>query len=189
MNALEIIYVFLFHIIFILFVPLILYISGIGYVLKYYMPLVIVISKLLSLTLNKYLKNLYNREDNDIVSLISRNVIYIFSLIGVIWQILSYSSNKNVNIVQNIGYGIVLYLIIFKLSNNGLELLFKLIDNKIHTDKTDLIKIILGLVYIIAIIGLQSAMLTTIDTTNDITNNRITNNINKRISNKLSLGF
>ena len=187
MEGLENIGVLLFHIIFILLIPLIFYISDIGYVLKYYMPLIIVISKLLSLTLNKYFENLYNKK-NDIVSQVSRNILELFALIGVIWQTLSYSSKKDINLVQNIGYGVVLYLIIFKLSNKGLELLLNLVDNKIDMENKDLIKIVIGLVYIIAIIGIQGGLLTTIDTTNKITNNRITNNINKRISNKLSLG-
>ncbi len=95
MEGLENIGVLLFHIVFILLIPLIFYISDIGYVLKYYMPLVIVISKLLSLTLNKYFENLYNKK-SDIVSQVSRNILEIFALIGVIWQTLSYSSNKDI---------------------------------------------------------------------------------------------
>jgi hypothetical protein len=144
--------ILLYFLIFIIIIPYILYSSNNQQIVKYYIPILIIIAHLLSILGNKNIfKKLYQEKPTDIISKISTYTISVIAILGIIWQI-SLFSNKIIGIM----YGIILALIVFIISRNGLNYAINYV--KENTDlkyKYDIHLIITGLLCILVLLGLQ----------------------------------
>jgi hypothetical protein len=145
--------IILYFLIFVIIIPIILY-SNSTDIIKYYLPMLVVIAHLLSKVGDSYIfGNLYNLKPDNTASKVSTHIINIVALIGVLWQI------KNYNVKNMILFGISLLIIVFVLSRNVLDYMLDYIDTKITKQyKYNWPLLIVGLVYIIILLVLQYGM-------------------------------
>jgi len=145
----------IYYVIFIILIPLILFLNS-KMILKYYLPMTLVIAHLLSLIGNKKIfGNLYTLEHNTLISKISTYVINIIALLGILWQI------KDYTLMNMLFTGILLLIIVFVFSRSLLKNIIQHVDNKLDEDEDYDYKwslLVVGLVYIILLLGIQYSM-------------------------------
>ena len=139
-------------------------------VLKYYMPLMVAFAHMLALSGHeKLFGNLYDLNPKNFISFVSTNFINLFALFGILWQCIDYSRSTSNGLARAVIYGIVLFLIIFPLSRQGLKFVLDNVDLYMRK-KTKMSfehnwhLFVFGLIYIIFLLGLQAVLLSLVDT-------------------------
>ena len=161
--------ILIYYLIFIVIIPYILISNYSISILRYYMPLMLVFAHLLTRVGNKQVfNNLYDLKPDNFVSFISTNFINLFALFGIIWQTVEYSKRANTDITYSVIYGILLFIISFPLARVGLKYILDntnlYLKEKTNVDyKYNWHLIVIGLLYIIFILGLQAIVLSLVD--------------------------
>ena len=161
--------ILIYYLIFIVIIPYILISNYSIAILRYYMPLMLVFAHLLTRVGNKQVfYNLYDLKPDNFVSFISANFINLFALFGIIWQTVEYSKRANTDITYSVMYGILLFIISFPLARVGLKYILDnanlYLKEKTNVDyKYNWHLIVIGLLYIIFILGLQAIVLSLVD--------------------------
>ena len=144
----------LYYIVFIVIIPSILFKKSIM-LLKYYLPMTLVIAHLFTLVGNKkVIGNLYTLEPNTLISKISTYIINIIALFGILWQIKDYSP-KNM-----LFSGIILLVLVFVISRTVLK---DVLDHANNTLEEEYIYnwplVFVGCVYVLLLIIIQYGMI------------------------------
>ena len=163
--------ILLFYLFFIILIPYILVANSNLQILKFYMPLMVAFAHLLTLSKNdKLFGNLYDLKPDNFVSFLSTNFINLFALFGILWQVISYTSNDTTHMTYGVIYGIILFVIVFPMARQGLKFVVDNVDLYMRK-KTELTFeynwhiLAFGLLYIIFLLGLQAVLLSLVDTT------------------------
>ena len=185
--------VIIFYAVFILMIPVIL--SSVGSnLLKYYMPFTLALANMLTLSGNKYFKDLYQLKPDNFVSFMSTNFIHLFTLIGVLWQTSHHIVSFNNTSTYGTMYGLVLFSIAFPFARQGMKYVLDHVDTYLKENTN--IKfannwhlLAAGLLYILFLIGVLSLVLSIVDlSVKESGNNTVSSNsYNNQIRNKLSL--
>jgi len=144
----------LYYIVFIVIIPSILFKKSIM-LLKYYLPMTLVIAHLFTLVGNKkVIGNLYTLEPNTLISKISTYIINIIALFGILWQIKDYSP-KNM-----LFSGIILLVLVFVISRTVLKDVLDHVNNNLEEEhKYNLPLVFVGCVYVLLLIIIQYGMI------------------------------
>lgn len=161
--------ILLFYLFFIVLIPYILVANSSLQVLKFYMPLMVAFAHLLTLSKNdKLFGNLYDLQPKNFVSFLSTNFINLFALFGILWQVISYSSNSKSSMSHGVVYGIILFVIVFPMARQGLKFVVDNVDLYMR-EKTQMTFeynwhiLAFGLLYIVFLLGIQAVLLSLID--------------------------
>ena len=162
--------ILLYFLFFIVLIPYILIANSNLQILKYYMPLMVALAHMLSLSgHSKLFGNLYDLQPKNFVSFVSTNFINLFALFGILWQVISYAQADSTNIPRAVVYGIILFIIAFPMARQGMKFVINNVDFYLRK-KTEMTfeynwhLLTFGLIYIIFLLGLQAVMLTLVDT-------------------------
>ena len=180
--------ILLYYLIFIVILPYILIYSNKIHLLKMYMPLMVAFAHLLTLIGDpKLFENLYKLNPIEFVPFLSSNFINVFALFGILWQCIEFS--RKYNLTNSVIYGILVFMIALPFARVGLKFVLDQVD-KYLKEKTDIEYkynwhlIVVGLLYIIFILGLQAVLLTLVGFSGELSiNNKNTNNLNNEINN------
>jgi hypothetical protein len=190
--------ILLYYLIFIVILPYILIYSNKIHLLKMYMPLMVAFAHLLTRIGDPALfDNLYQLNPIEFVPFLSSNFINVFALFGILWQCIEFS--RKYNLTNSVIYGILVFMIALPFARVGLKFVLDQVD-KYLKEKTDIDYkynwhlIVVGLLYIIFILGLQAVLLTLVgfsgeltgklNTNNKNNNNKLNNDINELENNK-----
>lgn len=142
--------IIMFYLFFIIIIPTLLLIYT-NY-LKYYMPLMITLSNMLTHSLSPVLfKNLYNLKSHDTLTIISTHFIILYSIIGILWLSIDYSQT-GVKLQTAIIYGIILYIITYILSNEPMLFIIDKITESMTPEMSKWSKLIIGTIYVVLIL-------------------------------------
>ena len=142
--------IIMFYLFFIIIIPTLLLIYT-NY-LKYYMPLMITLSNMLTHSLSPVLfKNLYNLKSHDTLTIISTHFIILYSIIGILWLSIDYSQS-GVKLQTAIIYGIILYIITYILSNEPMLFIIDKITESMTPEMSKWSKLIIGTIYVVLIL-------------------------------------
>jgi len=162
--------IIIFYLFFVVAIPYVLIANHSMGVLKYYMPLMVAFAHMLSLSGHKKLfGNLYELKPKNFVAFISTNFINLFALFGILWQCIDYSRSTSNGLARAVIYGIILFVIVFPMSRQGLKFVLDNVDLYMRK-KSDLSfeynwhLFVFGLIYIIFLLGLQAVLLSLVDT-------------------------
>lgn len=162
--------IIIFYLFFVVAIPYVLIANHSMGVLKYYMPLMVAFAHMLSLSGHKKLfGNLYELKPKNFVAFISTNFINLFALFGILWQCIDYSRSTSNGLARAVIYGIVLFVIVFPMSRQGLKFVLDNVDLYMRK-KSDMSfeynwhLFVFGLIYIIFLLGLQAVLLSLVDT-------------------------
>ena len=186
--------VIVFYAIFILMIPVILSsMNSSSNLLKYYMPFTLALANMLTLSGNKYFKNLYQLEPDNFIGFMSTNFIHLFTLIGVLWQMSHHIVSFNNTSTYGTMYGLVLFVIAFPFARRGMKFVFDNVDTYLKENTN--IKFtnnwhlfVAGLLYILFLIGLLSLVLSIVDLSVKESKETVSSDAyNNKIRNRLSL--
>ena len=162
--------IIIFYLFFVVMIPYVLIANHSMGVLKYYMPLMVAFAHMLSLSGHKKLfGNLYELKPKNFIAFISTNFINLFALFGILWQCIDYSRSTSNGLARAVIYGIVLFVIVFPMSRQGLKFVLDNVDLYMRK-KSDMSfeynwhLFLFGLIYIIFLLGLQAVLLSLVDT-------------------------
>ena len=182
--------ILLYYLIFIVILPYILIYSNKIHLLKMYMPLMVTFAHLLTRIGDPALfENLYQLNPTEFVPFLSSNFINVFALFGILWQCIEFS--RKYNLTNSVIYGILVFMIALPFARVGLKFVLDQVD-KYLKEKTDIDYkynwhlIVVGLLYIIFILGLQAVLLTLVGFSGELTGKLNTNNNNNNNNNKLN---
>ena len=162
--------ILIYYLFFIVVIPYILIANHSMMVLKYYMPLMVAFAHMLSLSGHeKLFGNLYSLNPKNFVAFVSTNFINLFALFGILWQCIDYSRSTSNGLARAVIYGIVLFVIIFPMSRQGLKFVLDNVDTYMRkktkmTYEHNWHLFVFGLIYIIFLLGLQAVLLSLVDT-------------------------
>lgn len=179
--------ILLYYLIFIVILPYILIYSNKIHLLKMYMPLMVAFAHLLKRIGDPALfENLYQLNPTEFVPFLSSNFINVFALFGILWQCIEFS--RKYNLTNSVIYGILVFMIALPFARVGLKFVLDQVD-KYLKEKTDIDYkynwhlIVVGLLYIIFILGLQAVLLTLVGFSGELrVNNKNNNNLNNEIN-------
>jgi hypothetical protein len=156
------------------------------------MPFTLALANMLTLTGNKYFKNLYQLEPDNFIGFISTNFIHLFTLIGVLWQVSHHIVSFNNTSTYGTMYGLVLFVIAFPFARRGMKFVFDNVDTYLKENTN--IKFtnnwhlfVTGLLYILFLIGVLSLVLSIVDLSVKESNTVSSDAYNNKIRNRLSL--
>jgi hypothetical protein len=182
--------ILLYYLIFIVILPYILIYSNKTHLLKMYMPLMVAFAHLLTRIGEPTLfEKLYQLNPTEFVPFLSSNFINVFALFGILWQCIEFS--RKYNLTNSVIYGILVFMIALPFARVGLKFVLDQVD-KYLKEKTDVEYkynwhlIVVGLLYIIFILGLQAVLLTLVGFSGELSinnNNKDNNNLNNEINN------
>tara|TARA_B110001469_G_C9639807_1_gene321547 strand:- start:296 stop:865 length:570 start_codon:yes stop_codon:yes gene_type:complete len=143
----------IYYSVFIFIIPVILFLKS-KMILKYYIPMIVVIAHLLSLVGdNKIFLNLYSLEHTTLTSQISTYIINIIALLGILWQI------KDYTLKNKLFTGMFLLVIVFVLSRTLLKHILDYVSTKLDDEyRYNWPLLFVGLLYIIVLLVIQYAM-------------------------------
>lgn len=162
--------ILLYYLFFVVLIPYILVANSSMQILKYYMPMMVAFAHMLSLSGHKKLfGNLYDMKPKNFVSFVSTNFINLFALFGILWQCITYAQSDSSSLPRAIVYGIILFVIVFPMARQGMKFVLDNVDLYLR-EKTEMTfeynwhLLVFGLIYIIFLLGIQSVMLSLVDT-------------------------
>ena len=181
--------ILLYYLIFIVILPYILIYSNKIHLLKMYMPLMVAFAHLLTrVGDSKLFKNLYQLNPTEFVPFLSSSFINVFALFGILWQCIEFS--RKYNLTNSVIYGILVFMIALPFARVGLKFVLDQVDKylkeKTYVEyKYNWHLIVVGLLYIIFILGLQAVLLTLVGFSGElrINNKNNVNNNNNRNNN------
>jgi len=162
--------ILLYYLFFVVLIPYILVANSSMQILKYYMPMMVAFAHMLSLSGHeKLFGNLYDMKPKNFVSFVSTNFINLFALFGILWQCITYAESDSSSLPRAIVYGIILFVIVFPMARQGMKFVLDNVDLYLR-EKTEMTfeynwhLLVFGLIYIIFLLGIQSVMLSLVDT-------------------------
>ena len=183
--------ILLYYLFFIVLIPYILIANSSMEILKYYMPLMVAFAHMLSLSGHKKLfGNLYEIQPKNFVSYISSNFINLFALFGILWQVITYSALDSTSMPRAVVYGIILFVIVFPMSRQGMKFVLDNVDFYMRektkaTFEYNWHLFVFGLLYIIFLLGIQAVMLSLVDTSRKASDQeRLQEELNKYKNNR-----
>lgn len=187
MNLFKYIDIIIFYFIFVITIPIILIFTRLD-MLKFYLPILITLAKSISILkpLNKF-SDLYGDQSN--ISKYSKLVLKILVIVGIYTQIIINTQLKS-NIIINIIYGVLIFLLTFQFADNGIKILYDGIDSKFE-NKTDnqksSIKLLLLLFIVIVMLTIQIIFFNLVNLSNNYIEVKNVINTNRKIKNNMSL--
>ena len=179
--------ILLYYLIFIVILPYILIYSNKIHLLKMYMPLMVAFAHLLTRIGDPALfENLYKLNPIEFVPFLSSNFINVFALFGILWQCIEFS--RKYNLTNSVIYGILVFMIALPFARVGLKFVLDQVDTYLK-EKTDIDYkynwhlIVVGLLYIIFILGIQAVLLTLVGFSGELS---VSNNVNNNVNNNLN---
>jgi len=162
--------ILLYYLFFVVLIPYMLVANSSMQILKYYMPMMVAFAHMLSLSgHDKLFGNLYDMKPKNFVSFVSTNFINLFALFGILWQCITYAQADASSLPRAVVYGIILFVIVFPMARQGMKFVLDNVDLYLR-EKTDMTfeynwhLLVFGLIYIIFLLGIQSIMLSLVDT-------------------------
>ena len=188
--------IIIFYLIFIFIIPFALSTYGLNTgILPYYLPLMVALANLLTLTGLEEFQDLYQLKSKSFLGFVSTHLINLVALIGIMWQAINHVSVSNNDVSYGASYAVILFIVTFPLARHGMRFVLKNADEYL-SKKSDYEfnknwhLIASGLLYIVFLIGFQAILLSIIDASGSVSkvasNNRI-NSLNSKIANKISL--
>ena len=152
-----------------------------------YMPLMVAFAHLLTRIGDPALfENLYKLNPIEFVPFLSSNFINVFALFGILWQCIEFS--RKYNLTNSVIYGILVFMIALPFARVGLKFVLDQVDTYLK-EKTDIDYkynwhlIVVGLLYIIFILGIQAVLLTLVGFSGELS---VSNNVNNNVNNNLN---
>ena len=180
--------ILLYYLIFVVIIPYILVYANLLHILKFYMPIMVALAHLITRVGDPSIfENLYQLNPTEFVPFLSSNFINIFTLFGILWQCIEFS--RKYSLTNSIIYGILIFLIALPFARVGLKFVLDHTDTYLK-EKTDIDYkynwhlIVVGLLYIIFILGIQAILMTLIGFSGEFKLNN-SNNSNNTNNNKL----
>ena len=188
--------VILFYLIFLFIIPLALGTYGLDTgILPYYLPLLVALANLLTLSGLEEFQDLYQLKPNSFLGFVSTHLVNLVAFIGIMWQSINHVSVFNNNVAYGASYAIILFIVTFPLARNGMKYVLDNADEYLskksnyNFDKNWHL-IATGLLFIIFLIGFQAILLSIVDSSGNAskvaTSNKL-NSLNSKIANKISL--
>ena len=183
--------ILLYYLIFVVIIPYILVYANLLHILKFYMPIMVALAHLITRVGDPSIfESLYQLNPTEFVPFLSSNFINIFTIFGILWQCIEFS--RKYSLTNSIIYGILIFLIALPFARIGLKFVLDHTDTYLK-EKTDIDYkynwhlMVVGLLYIIFILGIQAILMTLIgfsgefkvNNTNNANNNKLEAEINK----------
>ena len=176
--------ILIYYLIFIVIIPYIFIYSNNSGVLKYYMTMMVAFAHLLTMIGDhKLFGNLYRLNPKEFVPFVSANFINIFTLFGILWQCIEFS--RKYNLANSIIYGILLFIIALPFARSGLKFVLEHVDEYLKKKTSIDYKynwhlIVVGLLYIVFILGLQAILLSLVGFGGELSLSKNKNNKNNK---------
>lgn len=188
--------VIVFYLIFIIIIPFML--GGYGFntgLLPYYLPLMVALANMLTLSGLDEFKDLYQLEPESFVGYVSTNIINLAALIGVMWQSINHVTISKNSTSYGATYAVMLFIVTFPLARTGMKFVLDNADSYLREKSSYSFNknwhlLVTGLLYIVFLIGVQAILLSIVDSTagtSKAANVNRNNAINNKIANKISL--
>ena len=188
--------VIVFYLIFLFIIPLMLGTYGLNTgVLPYYLPLMVALANLLTLSGLEEFADLYQLEPNSFLGFVSTHIVNLVALIGIMWQSITHVSEKKNSVSYGASYAVILFLVTFPLARSGMKYVLKNTDEYLkkksnYNFEKNWHLLASGLLYIVFLIGFQAIFLSIVDASGNassVASSNRENSLNNRIANKISL--
>ena len=164
-------------------------------VLPYYLPLMVALANLLTLSGLEEFADLYQLEPNSFLGFISTHIVNLVALIGIMWQSITHVSEKKNSVSYGASYAVILFLVTFPLARSGMKYVLKNADEYLkkksnYNFEKNWHLLASGLLYIVFLIGFQAIFLSIVDASGNassVASSNRENSLNNRIANKISL--
>ena len=111
--------VILFYLIFLFIIPLALGTYGLNTgILPYYLPLLVALANLLTLSGLEEFQDLYQLEPTSFLGFVSTHLIHLVAFIGIMWQSMNHITVFNNSIAYGASYAVILFLVTFPMARN-----------------------------------------------------------------------
>ena len=164
-------------------------------VLPYYLPLMVALANLLTLSGLEEFADLYQLEPNSFLGFVSTHIVNLVALIGIMWQSITHVSEKKNSVSYGASYAVILFLVTFPLARSGMKYVLKNTDEYLkkksnYNFEKNWHLLASGLLYIVFLIGFQAIFLSIVDASGNassVASSNRENSLNNRIANKISL--